>query len=361
MVNSHYIPQFILRNFCVDNKITYCDMEHQKTELRNTRSVFSEMGYYPEGIEKDLCKKAEYLFANLYHNKLENARNSIVLTRDELFILKKYLIVTAIRYRYEFTEEEYAMMEELGSAFKVEFIDSLNHILNCETVDEVFQYLEMVRKHLDITNLDKLIENPDINLFLWSEIKDIVYSYVVFVKVRGDEKFLIPDIGRGIYEGPLSRKKMTGLLETAISQENPVLVQISTMISPRDYTIYPLSKDMAVLSMSSFFKLLTDSEIKVNVILPEECPTVSAVLGFGSKDTITPPKVRNTGGTKEYIYDIKHITPADVSHLNCLMLAEAQHHIACSELSSLRKTLELSKEYTDRELSFMRLSKNNEN
>ena len=45
---------------------------------------------------------------------------------------------------------------------------------------------------------------------------------------------------------------MGSKLESASSQENPVLIQISTMISPRDYTIYPLSKDMAVLSMSRF-------------------------------------------------------------------------------------------------------------
>ena len=338
----------------MNNKITYCDLDHQKTEFRNTRSVFSEKGYYPEGIERDLCKKAEYLFANLYHNKLENTRNSIVLTREELFTIKKYLIVTAVRYRYEYTEEEYAMMEALGRAFKIDYIDSLNGILNCETVEETFQYLEKVNEHLNINKLDKLGQSTDVNIPLWAEIRDVLYSYIVFVKTRGDEKFLISDIGRGIYAGPLSRKKMTGLLETAISQENPVLFQISSMVSPRDYTIYPLSKDMAILSMSSFFKLLTDSEIKVNVILQEECPTASAVLGFGSKDIITPPKVRNIRGTKEYIYDIKQITATDVSHLNCLMIAEAQHHIACSDLSSLRKTLELSGEYTDRELSFLK-------
>lgn len=326
----------------------------KKTELRNTRSVFSEKGYYPEGIEKDLCKKAEYLFANLYHNKLENARNSIVLTREELVTIKKYLIVTAIRYRYEFAEEDSALMEELGRAFKVEFIDSLNRILNCETIEETFQYLEKVNEHLSINNMDKLRESTDVNLPLWAEIKDALYSYIVFVKTRGDEKFLIPDIGRGNYEGPLSRKKMSGLLEAAISQENPVFFQIGMMVSPRDYTIYPLSQNMAILSMSSFYKLLTDSEIKVSVILPEECPTVFAVLGFGSRDTIIPPKVRNIRGTKEYIYDIKQITATDVSYLNCLMLVEAQHHIACSDLSSLKKTLELSGEYTDRELSFLK-------
>lgn len=69
----------------------------------------------------------------------------------------------------------------------------------------------------------------------------------------------------------------------------------------------------------------------MNVILPKECPTVSAVLGFGSKDAITPPKVRNTRGTKEYIYDIKHITAADVSHLNLFILFA----LSCSFLNKL--------------------------
>lgn len=139
-------------------------------------------------------KKAEYLFANLYHNKLENARNSIVLMREELFTIKKYLIVTAIRYRYEFTEDEYTLMEELGAAFKVDYIDSLNRILNCETAEETFQYLTKVQEHLNINHLDKLGESKDVNIPLWAEIRDVLYSYIVFVKARGNEKFLIPDI-----------------------------------------------------------------------------------------------------------------------------------------------------------------------
>lgn len=36
MVNSHYIPQFILRHFCVNNNIQYCDIERQKVERRTT-------------------------------------------------------------------------------------------------------------------------------------------------------------------------------------------------------------------------------------------------------------------------------------------------------------------------------------
>ena len=48
MVRSHYIPQFILRNFCEEGKIAYCDLDTKETALRNPRSVFSEFGYYPD-------------------------------------------------------------------------------------------------------------------------------------------------------------------------------------------------------------------------------------------------------------------------------------------------------------------------
>ena len=121
MINSHYVPQFILRNFYADDKITYCDLEKKTIQPRNTRSVFSEEGYYPEGIEHDLCKKAEYQFANLYHNKLEEARSSITLTADELFTIKKYLVVCAVRYKHEINEEDEKRIELLGPAFKIDY------------------------------------------------------------------------------------------------------------------------------------------------------------------------------------------------------------------------------------------------
>lgn len=350
MVNSHYVPQFILRNFCVENKITYCDLDNKKAELRNTRSVFSEKGYYPDGIEKDLCDKIERLFADLYHKKLENARNAIVLTADELFILKKYLIVTSIRYRYEYTDAESALADKLGNAFKIDFLENLNKILNCETLEEIFKYLKIMDEFLDPDNFDELKENTDVNVLLWSEVKDVLNSYIVFVKARGNEKFLIPDIGKGVCEGPISRKKMTATLETAIRYNEPILFQIASMLTPHDYTVYPLSKDLAVLSMSTFFKLLTDSEI--NIILPEEC--VSSILGFGSKETIAPPKTQYNRGIKEYKYYVKQINSSDVSHLNCLMMAEAKHHVACSDLSALKETLKIVGEYTNRDISFMK-------
>ena len=356
MINSHYIPQFILRNFYADNKITYCDLEKKTIQPRNTRSVFSEEGYYPEGIEHDLCKKAEYQFANLYHNKIEEARSSITFTADELFTIKKYLVVCAIRYKHEISEEDEKRMELLGPAFKIDYDRCLNEVLVCENLIDIFNELGKVENFLFKAFQGKGGGSPDdLNMHLWSELKDILHSYLVFVKTCGDEKFLIPDVGRGVYQGPLGIRKTTGLFDNVMLTGNLQLLQLTQLITPRDYTVYPLSKNLAILSMNSFFKLLTKSEFHFNIKLPEECSTVSAALGFGDSDTITPPKVTMRGTDKEYKYEIKQLTSKDICHFNSLMLAEAKRYVACAELSGIQRSIKTASEYTERDLSFLKI------
>ena len=136
---------------------------------------------------------------------------------------------------------------------------------------------------------------------------------------------------------------------------DPTVFSLIPRIGVRDYVIYPLSPNLAVLTMNIFFKLFTDSEIKTDLKLPPDYPTVSSILGFGSADTICPPKVRMDGKTKEYIYEIKPVTTMDICHLNDIMIAEARRYVACAGLKSIQRSLKTVNNYTERDLSFMRL------
>ena len=89
MVNSHFIPQLILRHFCENEKIQYYDLSSGNIESRSTKSVFSEKGYYPENIEKDLCHKIEVQFANILNNKILKENYNIALTSEDLLTIKK--------------------------------------------------------------------------------------------------------------------------------------------------------------------------------------------------------------------------------------------------------------------------------
>lgn len=90
MVNNHFIPQMILRHFCENEKIKYYDIENRTIETRTTKSVFSKKGYYPDQLEKDLGQKIEVQFANVLNKKLLCNTYKIVLTQEDMLILKKF-------------------------------------------------------------------------------------------------------------------------------------------------------------------------------------------------------------------------------------------------------------------------------
>lgn len=353
MVRSHYIPQFILRNFCENDKITYCDICKREVSQRNTRSVFSEVGYYSEETEADLNNKIEHIFANLYHNKLENARYTIELTPEELFTLKKYLIVASVRYRFKYTEEDKIRIASLGKALKPEFESDIKEILNINTISEAYNYINKIDSQLDDFNkIEKIQDSDEYSIPLWSEVKDIIQSYVVFVQAPKEEEFIIPDLGRGMRQGPIANRKLFFLIDL-LMQGRLDLGPLSTSITPRDYTIFPLSKKLAVISISSFYKLYCDLDGLYNVRLPDDFPTVSEALGFGDKNLISPPHNKYTRKGYIYQYEIKKLSIKDISILNLLMINETTDYFAFSNSCRIKNTLEIAKEKSIHNLEYI--------
>lgn len=51
-IRHHYIPQFILRNFCFNDRgdLFYYDKENSKTSVKNTRDIFMVRNLYRDEI-----------------------------------------------------------------------------------------------------------------------------------------------------------------------------------------------------------------------------------------------------------------------------------------------------------------------
>ena len=180
MVNSHFIPQFILRNFCSDNKIQYYNKSTQTLETRSTRSVFSEKGYYPDHLEKELCSKIEYQFSVVLNNKILNARNNITLNYEDMWILKKFLIITMLRIHddnmehntwYKFLKRDGFIQnpDEFQSKFSGDFYENITKILNCSDPISALELTE-----------------TEANMTLFSFVRDVINSYNVFVNPYAD-------------------------------------------------------------------------------------------------------------------------------------------------------------------------------
>lgn len=342
MANSHYIPQLILRHFCANNSITYCDIQKRKVETRNTRSVFTEKGYYPDELEKSLCEKIEVQFADLLNKKILNSRIELILTADELLTLKKFLLITIYRYKIiepnELELYNYFSKEEIED-FKGDFFENLNKILECRTKEEMFQYTDF--------------KNESSNLTLNAYIRDVLYSYIIFVSSkRCEEDFVIPDKGYASYEGSATIKKLNAILELAKKTNDPLLFHVASMSTPHEYSVFPLTSNVAVLTMSPFYKLCLKNS-PYNIKYPTETPTLSKTLGFGNREIIEAPKLKaKSENENEYTYEIKQLKVEDMTFLNSLLLTNVDHCFAYADISRIQETVNRVNENMD--LSFLK-------
>lgn len=341
MTRSHYIPQFILRHFCVDNSITYCDLVNQNVESRNTKSVFSEKGYYPNDLEKALCERIEAQFANILNNKILSNRYKVILNADELMLLKKYLLISVFRFKYEdpLEKEVFAnCSKEEVEEYKGNFYENINKILNCQTKEEMFDY----------TNFEDQRTNPTLTAY----VRDILFSYLVFVtSATEEEEFLISDRGYASYEGPGKYEKLFTIIDLIKESGDPQLIQISSMMTPHDFSVFPLSKTMSVITMSPFYKILYVNEGQEKKRI-EKSGVIQNYLGFENSRIINPPKLStNNDKVLQYHYLTSILKTEDMVFLNTLMMINAKQYVACSDLNHIQETVKDLN--ADNDLSYM--------
>ena len=343
MVNSHYVPQLILRHFANDERIQYCDLNKKKIETRNIKSAFAKKGYYPDEIEKELCYKTERQFANLLNNKILKERYKVSLTREELFILKKYLIVTTIRFNVTEAMENFNNPQKMVQSYSDSFYGNINKVLACERVEEMMEYLNINPSEAlgKAMNGDKYGE-----IKLFSDIKNILHSYVAIVSTnRCKRDFIIPDTGFSYKATHLSFlgeefDKCMYTLNYAMQTGNPFLMHVAHMLTPYDYIFCPVSKDLAIISFSVFYKFFNNKSDIYGMIQTNGI-TVSDLLGFGSADLVEPPKVKQQFGKPVgYEYGIKELSRNDVHWLNAAMFNTVEHHFGYCDLDKIKSSIE---------------------
>ena len=107
MANSHYVPKLTLRKFADKLCLFNVRTGEYKENIKIDKS-FSEQNFYSDEVEEKLNKRIESQFGNLFSNKLLNAENTIELKRNELHLIKKFLLISVIRSK---GNEEFMQIE----------------------------------------------------------------------------------------------------------------------------------------------------------------------------------------------------------------------------------------------------------
>lgn len=195
-VRHHYIPQFILRNFCFDerNHLFYYDKKTSETSKRKTKEIFMDRNLYrddinhienPTKIESDMaCFESEV--AQIIANKFLG-ENEISLTLEEDEKLKIFFAIMAFRSKNisdkfgigasDENKEFYSMYqknEDLSDFWK----RNLGNLVNCRSLREILSH--------------EGIDEP-IKLFFIRDTIGYFGLYFIVGERRGHIDFIISD------------------------------------------------------------------------------------------------------------------------------------------------------------------------
>lgn len=193
-IKHHYIPKFILRNFCFDNfgHINYYDLGNSKISVKDISDIFMQRNLYrdeinhqdvPTQIETDLARY-ESEAAKIIKKFLVG--NEITITERENESLLLFFAIMGLR-SYSTFEKFLNSSEDLNKFYEQwqdngDIVDlwkrNLGYIVNCRSLKEVANH----------PNIDEPFK-----IFMMRDVFSYSGKYFIVLEKRGGEDFLIGD------------------------------------------------------------------------------------------------------------------------------------------------------------------------
>ena len=347
MSNNHYVPRLILRKFG-DKLSLYNVKTGELKENIPPEHAYAIQGFYDNETEKKLNLKIESQFGGLLSNLILKRENEISLSRANVLLIKKFLLVSMLR---SIQAEDWMQNEKLfyricppapfeekqfeGESPNEYWLRTINVILDTDGTPQ------QVRNHPDRTY----------PAYRWACIVNSAYLSFWDAPSNRDE-FVITDIGmtseneKGWDGGHVhNRKKLdyiAKLLESTNdkSERESLSKLLNTVTSfSENFQMFPISSKRMIVLISPFFKF---RYFRKSLGVP--VPNLSDLTVIPNEKLFEPnrnhyvlPQMPNKGyqyhEDDKYIYDVKVLTTDEIRYCNALFLDRIDTHLGFSSLN----------------------------
>ena len=346
MSNNHYVPRLILRKFG-DKLSLYNVKTGELKENIPPEHAYAMQGFYDNETEKKLNLKIESQFGGLLSNLILKRENEISLSRANVLLIKKFLLVSMLR---SIQAEDWMQNEKLfyricppapfeekqfeGESPNEYWLRTINVILDTDGTPQ------QVRNHPDRTY----------PAYRWACIVNSAYLSFWDAPSNRDE-FVITDIGmtseneKG-WDGVSvhNQKKLdyiAKLLESTNgkSERDNLLNLLDTVTNfSENFQMFPISSKRMIVLISPFFKF---RYFRKSLGVP--VPNLSDLTVIPNEKLFEPnrnhyvlPQMPNKGyqyhEEDKYIYDVKVLTPDEIRYCNALFMDRIDTHLGFSSL-----------------------------
>lgn len=347
MSNNHYVPRLILRKFG-DKLSLYNVKTGELKENIPPEHAYAIQGFYDNETEKKLNLKIESQFGGLLANLILKRENEISLSRANVLLIKKFLLVSMIRsVQAEHWVQRERMFYKLcpPAPFEEKQIEG-------ESPNEY--WLRTINVILDTDGTPQQVRNhPDRTYpaYRWACIVNSAYLSFWDAPSNRDE-FVITDIGmtseneKG-WDGVRvhNQKKLdyiAKLLESTNgkSERDNLLNLLDTVTNfSENFQMFPISSKRMIVLISPFFKF---RYFRKSLGVP--VPNLSDLTVIPNEKLFEPnrnhyvlPQMPNKGyqyhEEDKYIYDVKVLTTDEIRYCNALFLDRIDTHLGFSSLN----------------------------
>lgn len=347
MSSSHYVPRLILRKFS-DKLSLYNVKTGELKENIPPEHAYAIGDFYDEKTEKKLNLHIESQFGGILSNLILKCDKEISLSRMNLLLVKKFLMVSIIRSikGEEWMHKEKSFYERchVPAPFKEKQIDgetsfeywlrTINIILDTDCTPQ------QILKHSDRTY----------PAYRWACIVNSAYlAFWDAPNVR--EEFVITDIGmtseneKG-WDGVCVHnwKKLNyikALIDaTSDTNERESLYSLLNTVSSfsENFQMFPISSKRMIVLISPFFKLRYFMKTSGKTVpwLSDLTMIPNETLFEPNRNYYVSPPISGKGyqyhDDDRYIYDIKTLTVDEIRYCNALFMDRIDTYLGFSSL-----------------------------
>ncbi|HML99891.1 MAG TPA: DUF4238 domain-containing protein [Bacilli bacterium] len=343
MAKNHYVSQLIIKRFSeMNDRINIFDVV-RKTVLENKKSVniFCRYDIYSDYVEQQLSRVLETPFAQLLDKKIID-KDRIIITRSELMLIKKFLLLESIRTLgsdgylkiitgFSQTVRNYwSVMEKV----RQEMPDYLPYQTDIsESSEEAFD--RALRVFIETDNTIQILMHRDATreLYIWA--KSFFDGYIAFWDANNEQEFVLTDNGLTteyepshiVFEG-LSQSKSSYLLsmiKTAKSNKAKAVYadlfeKITIMYE--NFSIFNLSSKRSIVVINPFFRLFSKQGFTINNlnnVIKLNKPDIWPSFVSSNSVVVFPNTIYKNSGSYS-MDDIFEYEPVKLSYLDTIYI-----------------------------------------
>ena len=380
-MGNHYVPRLVLRKYNKDEKI--CTFNVETGEYKENvpiESAFQEKNFYDSETERNLNRKIESQFGNLFSNKILKCGKKIELTNVELKIVKKFLLVSVLRAMNAqgFTSVEREMYYSPDHHL-IELMPFTEKVIEGES--DFDYWLRTINVILDTDGTPvEVAKHPDATYVAYRWAMVINAGQVAFWdSVHNADEYVITDIGMtsenepgwdGVFIHNVKKQAfMADILETVKAQNDARLIVDTKRTMDfliyfhENFMMFPISARRMIVTISPFFRVICN--MRKGVIAAKHdlqkrgfcyVPKKEFILNYYTKmnrwklfepndakyvhgwEAATGPEQKRDPNDL-YIYKPVRLTAEEVDYCNRLFIDRIGKHIGFSSLDNVYRSI----------------------